>query len=114
MEDDRGSDGESDDDDDDEEDEDEEEDEDTENHRSSTLKLNACPNLRNPYHECTPFCAKRWGTKPFLPDSGEAVCVCVRAFVFVCVCVCVCLCVCATVRLCVVRASDFSWTYVSM
>ena len=68
-EDDRGSDGESDDDDDDEDDEDEE-DEENET-RQSGSKLNACPNLRNPYHECTPFCSKKWGSKPFNPDKGS-------------------------------------------
>ena len=65
--DDRGSDGETDDD--EEDDDDEDEDEENE-HRQYGSKLNACPNLRNPYHECTPFCSKKWGTKPFSPDKG--------------------------------------------
>lgn len=64
--DDRGSDGETDDD--EEDDDDEDEDEENE-HRQYGSKLNACPNLRNPYHECTPFCSKKWGTKPFSPDK---------------------------------------------
>ena len=72
--DDRGSDGESDDDDDDdddEEDDDDEADSSQKQNGSSSLKLSACPNLRNPYHECTSFCAKKWGSKQFIPDQGE-------------------------------------------
>merc|ERR1712168_1220079 len=66
--DDRGSDGESDDDD-EEDEEDEEDDDGADDEDATTVKLNACPNLRNPYHDCTAFCAKKWGTKSFNPDK---------------------------------------------
>ena len=69
--DDRGSDGESDDDDDDEDEDDEEDEDGADDEDGATVKLNACPNLRNPYHECTAFCAKKWGAKSFNPDKGE-------------------------------------------
>jgi len=48
--DDRGSDGESDDED-------------------GPQKLSVCPNQRNPYHECSDFCAKKWGFKLFKPEK---------------------------------------------
>jgi len=67
--DDRGSDGESDDDDDDEDEDDEEDEDGADDEDGTTVKLNACPNLRNPYHECTAFCAKKWGAKSFNPDK---------------------------------------------
>lgn len=52
----------------------ESDDEDRENHRKKreeSMKLSVCPNQRNPYHECTDFCSKRWGFKTFNPDKDN-------------------------------------------
>ena len=34
-----------------------------------THEISACPNISNPYHQCVPFCKKRWGNKKFEADD---------------------------------------------
>lgn len=33
-------------------------------------ETSACPNIQNPYHECSSFCKKKWGMKTFEHKAG--------------------------------------------